>query len=169
MCHRVIQELLDPGISLKIMFDILSRFFPRDAQILAQPERTDPVYDPEVHCLGISPLKIRHFIKRRVEYLGRGHPVDISCIPVCLDELFISGAVRQDPQLDLGIIRIHEHISLSRHKDFPDQPAKLHPYRYILKVGFRAAQSPGRGHCLIEFPVYPPVRPDKDRQPVRIS
>ena len=75
----------------------------------------------------------------------------------------------QHPELDLGIIRIHEYIAFFRDKNLPDQSAKFHPYRNILQVRLRAAEPPGSGHRLMKLPVDPPVRPDKVGKAVRVS
>lgn len=104
-----------------------------------------------------------------MEYLGRGHAVDIPCFPVGPDQLFITGTMGQDAKFDLGIIRIHKYISVLRHEYLADQAPELHPHRNILQVRFRAAQPSGGCHGLIEFPVDPSVRPDERGKPVRIG
>ena len=90
------------------MLDILCRLFSRNTQILAQSKRTDSIHNTEINCFCISSLQICHFIKWYVEYLGSCHSVNISRFTICLDQLFITGAMRQNTKLDLRIIRIHK-------------------------------------------------------------
>ncbi len=47
---------MDTRIRLEILLDIGFCLFPDDAEILAQTERTDTVYDTEVDRLRISSL-----------------------------------------------------------------------------------------------------------------
>ena len=128
----IIKELFDPGISLKVILDILRCFLPRDTQILAQSERTDSIHNPEIYSLGIPPLQICHFIKRRMEHLGSSHPMNILRLTVGFDQMLIAGAVGQDPQFDLRIIRIHKHKAVLWYKYLTDQSPQLHSHRNIL-------------------------------------
>ena len=85
-----------------------------------------------------------------MEYLRRRRPVNILCIPVCLDELLIPGQMRQYAQLDLGIIRIHKHKNRSLAKCLADQSSQLNPHRDVLEVRLRAAKASRRRDGLIE-------------------
>ena len=78
------------------MLDILCRLFSRNTQILAQSKRTDSIHNAEINCFCISSLQICHFIKWYMEYLGSCHSVNISRFTICLDQLFITGTMRQN-------------------------------------------------------------------------
>ena len=90
------------------MFNILCRLFSRNTQILAQSKRTDSIHNTEINRFCISPLQICHFIKWYMEYLGSCHSVNIARLTVCLDQLFVTGTMRQNTKLDLRIIRIYK-------------------------------------------------------------
>ena len=76
--------------------------------------------------------------------------MDILRFPVCLDQHFIPGHMRQHAQFDLGIIRIHKHISILRQKYLPDQTSEFHTDRNILQIRFRTADPSGRRHSLVK-------------------
>ena len=168
MLHGIVKKLFDPRIRLKITFNILRRFFSRDTQVLTQSKRTDPVNNSKVDCLGISSLQICHLVKRSLKHLRRCHSVNILCLPVCLDQMCVSGTMRQYTQLNLRIIRINKYIAFLRHKYFPDQPSQFHSYRNILQIRFCTADPPGRGNRLIKRSVNPSIRSDIICQSVRI-
>ena len=95
--------------------------------------------------------------------------MDVLRIPVGLDQPFISGKMCQHTKLDLGIVRVHEDTARLRHKNFPDQPAKFHPNRNILKVRLGTADPACGCDRLIEGAVDSAVRSDKTCQTIRIS
>ena len=93
MFHRIVQKYLDPRVSLKIIVNILCGFLFGNTKILAQSKRTDPIYDPEIHRLGIAPLLIRHFFKRYVEHLRRRDPVDVLFFLIRVDQMSVPGTM----------------------------------------------------------------------------
>ncbi len=95
--------------------------------------------------------------------------MDVLGLVVSLYEPLVPRHVGQNPKLDLGIIRIHEHKALLRHEDLPDLPTQGHADRNVLKIRFRTADPPRRRDGLVELPVDPPVGGDKGRKPVRIG
>ena len=148
--HQSVQIPLDLRIGLKIALNVLRRLLLRDGEILAESKGADSVDDTKIDRLGIAALQIGHFVKRDVEYLRRRRPVNILCIPVCLDELLIPGQMRQYAQLDLGIIRIHKHKTGLWQKCLADQSSQLNPHRDVLEVRLRAAKASRRRDGLIE-------------------
>ena len=128
----MIQKPLDPRISLEILLDIFRRLFLGNAQILTQTEGTDAVNDTEIDRLGVAPLQVRHLLERCVEHLGGGNPVNVLLHAVCFNELFVVGHMRQNPQLNLGVIRIHEKIPIPRHKHLTNPPSQLHAHGDVL-------------------------------------
>ena len=104
-----------------------------------------------------------------MEYLRRRRPVNILCIPVCLDELLIPGQMRQHAQLDLGIICVHKHKTALWQKCLADQSSQFNPHRDVLEVGLRTAKASRRRDGLIEGRVDSAVLLDIIRQTVRIG
>ena len=68
---------MDTRIRLEILLDIGLCLFPADAEILAQTELTDAVYDTEVDRLRISSLQRCYLFKRHMEHFRCRHAVDI--------------------------------------------------------------------------------------------
>ena len=141
------------------MFNILCRLFSRNTQILAQSKRTDSIHNTEINRFCISPLQICHFIKWYMEYLGSCHSVNIARLTVCLDQLFVTGTMRQNTKLDLRIIRIYKDAAFFWYKYFTDQTSKLHTNRYILQIRFCTADTSGCCDRLIEFTVNSSIHP----------
>lgn len=125
--------------------------------IKANTEGSSEVNDKLIDRFRVPSLKVRHLFERYMEYLGRGDAVNIFLLFVCVDELFITGAVRQDAQFYLGIVGVDKHISVLWDKHLADQPAKLHPNRDVLQVRLRAADPSGRGNRLVELAVDSPI------------
>ena len=169
MLHRIIQEYLDARISGEIVFNILGCLFPGDAQILAQPERTDAIYDSKIDRLGIAPLLVRNLVKRNVEHLGCCNPVDVLLFLVGFDQMAVPGTMGQHAQLNLGIIRVYEDESVFRDEYLANQSSQFHTDRDILQVRLRTAQSSGGRDRLVELAVDPSVFPDVIGKPVSIG
>ena len=55
--HGPVQKFLNLRIGVEILFNIVRRFLPADAEILAQAEGTDAVDNAEIYRLGISSLE----------------------------------------------------------------------------------------------------------------
>ena len=79
--------------------------------------------------------------------------MNILGIPIGTDQTLISRHMRQDAKLNLGIIRIHKHITVLRHKDLADGAPQLHAHRNILQVRLRAADAAGCRDGLVKFSV----------------
>ena len=75
----------------------------------------------------------------------------------------------QDTQLNLGIVRVHEHTAFLGNKHFADFPAQGHADRDILKVRLRAADASRSRDSLVEFAVNPSVLTDIGCQAFRIG
>ena len=122
---------MDTRIRLEILLDIGLCLFPADAEILAQTERTDAVYDTEVDRLRISSLQRCYLFKRHMEHFRCRHAVDILRLAVRLDQVFIARHMGQHAELNLGIVGIQKDTARLWHEGFPDQTAKLHPHRNV--------------------------------------
>ena len=95
--------------------------------------------------------------------------MDVLRVLVRRNQLLIAGTMRQYPQLNLRIIRVHEHAPFLRHEHLADQPSQFHAHRDVLQIRIRAADTPGGRDGLVELPVDAAVTADKVGQAVRIS
>ena len=89
LCHRLIQKRLHTRIRFKILVNIFQCLLAADTEILAESEGADPVNNPEIHRLGISPLELRHLFKGRMEHLRSRDPMDILLLVIRLYEPLI--------------------------------------------------------------------------------
>ena len=167
--HRFIQKCLNSRISLEIILYILCCFFSCNAQILTQTKWADSVYYSKVYSLCISSLQIRYFIKWNMEYLRCRNPMNISCLSVCLNQLFIPWTVCQYTQFNLRIIRIYKNISFFRDKHLSKQSSKFCPDWNILQVRFCTANTSGSRDRLIKGSMYSSVCLNKTCKSVCIS
>ena len=77
----------------------------------------------------------------------------------------VSGKMGKESQLDLGIVRVNQHVVLVfRDKILPQFSAHLHPDRDILQIRIVRGQSSCRGSGLIQFRVDPVVRVRQSRE-----
>ena len=86
-----------------------------------------------------------------------------------LDQLLIPGQMRQDPQLDLGVVRIHQHTVLLRHKYLADPSSQFHAHGNILQIWLRRTDSSRGRYGLVKVGVDPIIFPDVDSQSVGIG
>ena len=117
----------------------------------------------------MPPLEGGNLIRGNAEYLGRRGGVDV--LPFAEGTLhgFVPGDVGQHPQLDLAVVRVHQHGALLRHEHLPDFRAQIRAHRDVLQIRLRGGQPPGGGHQILEGGVDPPVLPDLLDQPVCIG
>ena len=159
---------MDTRIRLKILLDIGLCLFPADAEILAQTERTDAVYDTEVDRLRISSLQRCYLFKRHMEHFRCRHAVDILRLAVRLNQVFIARHMGQHAELNLGIVGIQKDTARLWHEGFPDQTAKLHPHRNVLQIRIGTADAAGRGDGLVKCRMDSSIFPDHGLQTVGV-
>ena len=75
----------------------------------------------------------------------------------------------QQPQLDLGVVRIHQHLPRRGHKHLPQLRPQLRADGDILKVRLCGAEPSGGSDGVLEGGVDPSVRSDHLAQPVSIG
>ena len=75
----------------------------------------------------------------------------------------------QDPQLDLGVVRVHQHTAGGGHEHLPHPGPQLGANRDVLKVGFGGGQPPGGGDGILEAGVDASVGSDDLAQPLHIG
>ena len=68
--------------------------------------------------------------------------------------------VGENPQFDLGIVRVTEHPPLPGPEKAAEFPAQFLPDRDVLQIGLSGGDPAGSGLGLVEGGVDPPVRAD---------
>ena len=98
-------QLLHARESRQVGVDQFLRLVARDAEVLGEPERRDAVDDPEVdHLRGVA-LTAAQLRLRDAEHLRRSRRVDVLPAGERLAEDGLAGDVREDPELDLAVVR----------------------------------------------------------------
>src|SRR4051812_18530101 len=83
----------------------------RDLELLRQGVRSLSVDGGEVDRLRASAHLARDVRQWHLEDERSGLPVNVSAGLECLDECRVAREMRQEPQLDLRIVRGEEHVS----------------------------------------------------------
>ena len=87
-----------------------------DADVLAERKGGDAVYDSEIHRLGAAAHLRCHVRRGHMEHLGRRGGVDIAAGAKGRPHSLVPGDMGQEPQLDLGVVRVHQDAALVRHE-----------------------------------------------------
>ena len=104
LLDRPLDERLHVREAREVRVDVLLRLLARDLEVLGEPERRDPVDDPEVDHLRDVALVLRQRRRLLAEHLGRGRRVDVVAAQERLAQLRLAGDVREDAQLDLRVV-----------------------------------------------------------------
>ena len=104
-----------------------------------------------------------------MENLRSRDPVDVPVLAVGFDQFLITGHAGENAQFNLGIIRIREAVSFSRHKSLPDEPTHLSPHRNILQIRIARADPPCCRNGLMKHSMNPAVRSYVIGEAVRIG
>ena len=79
-----------------------------DTDVLAQGVSGDAVDDAEVHGLGPAAHLVGHILRGHMEDLGGGGGMDVPSVPEGLLHGLVPGDAGQEPQLDLGVVRVYQ-------------------------------------------------------------
>ena len=82
-----------------------------DLEPAREPESGHAVDQPEVDGLRLAPLVRVHRLERHAEDLRGGGLVHVAIFGESLEQAGIVGQVRHDAQLDLRIVRRHQHVA----------------------------------------------------------
>ncbi len=164
--------LHDPGhiflyfrIAVQITVNIFFRSCAADAKISGQAIIADPVYNAKINCLGTAALFIGNLLHGNAKNLS-GRPAMNVLIPdKGIHKGGIPGNVCKNPQLNLGIIRIHQKmLFIACHKYLSDPSSHFFTNGNVLQIGLRAADPAGRRNSLVEAGMDPPVFRANDRK-----
>ena len=128
-------------------------------EIARQPEIADSVNDPEIDRLCRTAHMRLNFFKRHAEHLRRGKRVYIVAAFICLNKLFTARKMREQPQLDLGIVGVYKNpFRRSGDEQFAQFAPLVVPDGDVLQIGVRAGEPPRGRHDLIEICMHEFIR-----------
>ena len=117
----------------------------------------------------MTPLQRRHLILIHSEHLSGGGGVDILAGAESLLHGLVVGNMGQHPQLDLAVIRIHQHTAGLGDEHLADLSPKIGAHGNVLQIRLGGRQPPGGGDQVLERGVDPAVLPDLLHQSVGIG
>ena len=153
----------------EILVHILLGLLDRYADVLGQREGRDAIHNAEIHRFGRAAHGGGDLLGPDTKDLGGGDGVDVGSALKAVDHSRIAGHMGQEPQLDLGIIRIHQHTAGRGREHLAQLGPQLGADGNVLKVGFSGGQPPSGGHRILERGAEPPVRTDDLGQTVHIG
>ena len=103
------------------------------------------------------------------EYLSSRGGVDVLAGAERLLHGFVIGNVGKHPQLNLAIVRIHQHTAPPGDKHLPDFRTQVGAYRDVLQVRLGGGQPPGGGDEILEGGVDSAVGADFFHQSISIG
>ena len=158
----------DPREAVEVGRDELLRLRARDAELRREGERTHAVEDAEVDRLGAPPLIRRHGTGFDAENLRRCRAVDVLPAPKDVDQRLVAREVREDPELDLRVVRRDEAHAFRRDERAPDLAARFRPDRDVLEIRRVRGEPACRGDGLVVPRVHAPIGRDVCGQRVHV-
>ena len=104
-----------------------------------------------------------------MEHLGRRLGVEVASRQEGFPHGLVPGDVGQQPQLDLGVVRIHQNAAVGWYEHPPNLAAQVGAGGNVLEIRLRGAEPPGGSHCHLEGSVDPTVGVDGLQQAVGIG
>ncbi len=135
-----VHVVADAGEALEIGLDVGAGLLARDAELIGEPERGDPVDDAEVDGFGAPAHLGRHALDRHAEHFRRRHGMNVEPVREGTFELRNIGNVRKNAQLDLRVVGRNEHVSRIGDEGGADLAAFLGADRNVLQVGVGRGQ-----------------------------
>ena len=168
LLDRPLDEVLDVREARQVRVDVGLRLLARDVEVLGEPERRDPVDDPEVDHLGHVALVLRELGALLAQHLGGRRRVDVLAARERLAELRLAGDVREDAQLDLRVVGREQPEARLGDERAADLPAQLGADGDRLEVRVGRREAARRGDGLVDARVQAPVLGrDQARQRLR--
>ena len=128
-----------------------------NAQVLAQGEGGLAVDNAEVHRLGPAAHLMGYVLPVHPEHLGRRLGVEVAPRQEGRPHGLVPGDVGQDAQLNLGVVRVHQHMALRRREHPAELAAQVRPGGDVLQIRLRGAEAARGGDGHLEPRPDPPV------------
>ena len=94
--------------------------------------------------------------------------MDILILLIGINQFLVAAHVREDPQFDLGIVRVRKQHSFRGDEGFSDLLAHFCLHGNILEIGIRRADPSRRRYRLVETCMDPPILRHISHQAVRV-
>ena len=155
---RLLERPVDEGADARepgeVGVDELLRRLLRHADVLRERERALAVEQRVVDHLGDAAKIVRVAAAVGAEDLQRRPLVEVGPLAERVDEHRIFRKVREDPELDLRIVRRDQHVPRIGDERAADLAPERRPDGDVLEVGIAAAQPPGGRDRLVEAGVH---------------
>ena len=158
LCHHIIHILPHTGEGGEIGLHIRLGLRHRHADVLTEGKGGDAVDDTEVHGFRPAAHLVGHIAGGHMEHLGRRGSVDVRAGGERRLHGRVPGDVGQQPQFNLGVVRIHQNAALCRNEHPANFAAKVRPGGDILQIRLRGAEPPGGGNGHLEPGADAPIR-----------
>ena len=120
------------AVLLEVGVDVGLRLLGAHADVLREREGADAVHDAEVDGLRVAALLGRHLGERHAEDLRGGDGVDVLAAQEGVLHRLVPGDVREQAELYLAVVRVHEHAA-GRGDEHPAYlAAELAAHGYVL-------------------------------------
>ena len=156
-----VEARADPREPVEVGGDERLRLGARHAELRGQRERPHAVEHAEVDRLGAAPLARGDGLRRDREDLRRRRAVDVLPAPERLEQRLVAREMREQAQLDLGVVGGHEDAPRGRDEGAADREARLRADRDVLEVRRVRGEAPRRGDRLVVPRVDAPVLRDR--------
>src|SRR6202044_486283 len=148
--ERLFDEPLNAFVTFEVRLDVLPRRLLVDIQLRSKPKRADAVNNPEVDRLR-APARL--FVHRRridAKDLASRQRMNILTGPIRVEQQWVLREVSHQPQLNLRVIRRHQHIPRSRNERRTDLAANRSADRNVLQIWISRRQTPRCRANLVE-------------------
>src|SRR5579864_5846039 len=150
------------AVTVEIGGDEFRGFFLVNLQILRQAEGGESIDDAKVDDFGGAAMLGRLGKGRDVENFLRRARVNVLGAAKSFDENRVLGKMREDAQLDLGVIGREENVAGFGDEGGANFASEFGANGNVLKIGIRGAEAAGGGACLVDLRVQTArVRRDK--------
>src|SRR5579872_5345823 len=159
----------DAAVAVEVSGDEFRGFFLVDLQILREAKGGEAVDDAEINYFGGAAMLGSLGKGRDVENFLCGARVNVLGAAKGFDENRVLGKMREDAQLDLGIIGGKQNVARLGDEGGANFAAELGANRNVLQIGIRGAETSGGSAGLIDLRVQAAsVRGDELVERVRI-
>jgi hypothetical protein len=138
----------DAFVAPEIGSDEARGFCAGNAQRLAEPTVPLTVNHPEIHGLCSRPVFARELFFAQLENFERGTGVNVLAGAKSVQQHRILRQMREDAQLDLRVIRAHEHVAGGRDERLTDLASELGANGNVLQIRVGRRQASGGRHGL---------------------
>ena len=157
------------AVAVQVGIHIFSCLRRTHADILSQRKCRNPVDNAEINRLGTAAQRVADLFNRHIENFGRRDGMEVLAGEKGLLHGAVAGDVRQEAELNLAVVGVHQHFAVRCGKHGADLSAEFLAHRNVLKVRLGRRESSGRRHGHLKTGMDPPVRGDDLQEAVGIG